>query len=197
MCTWKEILSGLMKLRYTLGNIYEVHWFQKPPGSLQMPQNEFLVWFLMDDSRKKKIAMFDMRLGNEPNFLRVECDFLQTSKIPDAPWSLSKISRPHEMEIRGEKHTDVQLSRAHFGVSANQSFSQGPDHILRETRRLTPFPWSPEPQRKCPVEQLDECQTLVDETLWAFCKLRWPTCLFYTISLHPWVLCTSSLHLWM
>jgi len=34
----------------------------------------------MDDSQKKKIAMFDMRLGNEPNFLR-ECDLHNLPKF--------------------------------------------------------------------------------------------------------------------
>ena len=84
--------------------------------------------------------MFDVRLGNELNFRRVESDF---SKLPKFQM-LTEAYQRYPGLVRwksGVKSTQMYSHLMHiFGLSSSQSFSQGPDHVLRETWRLTPSP---------------------------------------------------------
>lgn len=78
--TREEILNGLIKRRCTLGNIWKVHWFQKPVASLKCAEMNSLSSSLWMTS-ETKIAMLDRTLGNGPNFLRMECDFSKLPKV--------------------------------------------------------------------------------------------------------------------
>lgn len=74
----KEILNGFIKLRLPLGMYLKSTGFRSLLDHWKCTEVSSLSSFLWMIS-ERNVAMFDVRLGNELNFLRVECDF---SKLP-------------------------------------------------------------------------------------------------------------------
>lgn len=162
----KRFLNGLIKPRCTLGNIFEVHrlsllvcWKCTEMNPLS---SSLWVWPLKAKQQCLTGCWGMTPLSQNGMWLQ------QTSKIPDAHWSLSKTFRLREMEIKGQKRTDVQPFRAYFGLSPSwvffsRSWPHPQGNAELNTLSLKPLNL----KGKRPAEVSDESQTWAAETLWA------------------------------